>query len=192
MGELKLYNVSDRYINYLRNFEPRVYSNKEDVRVHYRKYLGIILKLNEINYYVPLSSAKNADYLRDCNGNFILDKNGNRKIKKDIPPIIRIIEKISDNKETVLGTIRFSNMIPVPDSEIELYDLNSETDMKYKNLITKELNYIRKNHNKIIKNANLIYNSKKANVRNSPNYIKNTVEFAELEKRYLEFIEINL
>ncbi|MCI8645398.1 MAG: hypothetical protein HFE76_01095 [Firmicutes bacterium] len=38
MSEIKLYNVSDEYINYLRKDFPFVYSNKEESHSHKRKY----------------------------------------------------------------------------------------------------------------------------------------------------------
>lgn len=55
---MKLYAVSDEYINYLRNFDKRVYDNKEEIRKATRKYLGIVLKINNLNYYIPMSSPK--------------------------------------------------------------------------------------------------------------------------------------
>ena len=35
------------YINYLRQFDKKVYSNKEDGRTHGRKYLGIVFTIGE-------------------------------------------------------------------------------------------------------------------------------------------------
>ena len=52
---MRLYSVSDKYINYLRNSYPRIYSNKEDSRVHTRKYLGAVIELSGYKYYIPLS-----------------------------------------------------------------------------------------------------------------------------------------
>ncbi|MBQ9610015.1 MAG: type III toxin-antitoxin system ToxN/AbiQ family toxin [Lachnospiraceae bacterium] len=62
MKEFKIYSVSDDYINYLRQFYPNVYSNKVDKRIHTRKYVGIVLKISNYNYYVPMSSPKDTDY----------------------------------------------------------------------------------------------------------------------------------
>lgn len=60
---MKLYSVSDDYINYLRRTFPRIYSNKEDVRVHTRKYVGVVIEINKHKYYIPLSSPKKHDYI---------------------------------------------------------------------------------------------------------------------------------
>lgn len=59
---MKLYSISDNYINYLREYDEKVYDNKEDVRKTTRKYLGIVLKVNNFNYYIPMSSPKKSDY----------------------------------------------------------------------------------------------------------------------------------
>ena len=35
--KLNLYSVSDKYIKYLRQFENKIYDNKEEIRTHDRK-----------------------------------------------------------------------------------------------------------------------------------------------------------
>ena len=62
MEDFKIYSVSDRYISYLREKFPNVYSNKVDTRVHTRKYLGVVLQVGEYKYYIPMSSPKQTDY----------------------------------------------------------------------------------------------------------------------------------
>ena len=52
MNQLKFYSVSDRYIAYLSKHFPNVYSNKIDARTHTRKYIGVVLQINDHNYYV--------------------------------------------------------------------------------------------------------------------------------------------
>lgn len=99
---MKLYAVTDEYINYLRRFDSKVYDNKEDERKVMRKYLGIVLTINQFNYYIPMSSPKKSDYK-------------NNEIRKSIIPIIRIVSNEESRKIPALkGTLRLSNMIPVP------------------------------------------------------------------------------
>ncbi len=62
MQEFKIYSVSDTYISYLRESDPNVYSNKESNRTHTRKYVGIVLNINDYHYFIPLSSPKESDY----------------------------------------------------------------------------------------------------------------------------------
>ena len=61
---MRLYSISDEYINYIRKKFPRVYSNKEDTRIHTRKYLGAVIEIETHKYYIPLSSPKDKhDYI---------------------------------------------------------------------------------------------------------------------------------
>ena len=96
--KLNLYSVSDQYIEYLRQFDNKIYDNKEEIRTHERKYVGVVLTVNEFNYYIPMSSPKKTDYID-------IDK---KIIRKDTKTIIRIHEG-----DRLYGTLRISNMIPV-------------------------------------------------------------------------------
>ena len=172
MEELKIYSVSDEYIEYLRKEEPNVYSNKIDSRTHTRKYIGIVLKLGKYNYYVPMSSPKESDYQ-------IAGKQ--KVIKKSIVPIIRIVVKNSKGEKELKGTLRISHMIPVPESELILYDLENEKDDTYKDLVGNEIIFIRRNKDKIYKNVELIYKQKAEN-DTSAGYVKSALNYKELEK----------
>ena len=139
---MKLYSITDNYINYLRKYEKRVYDNKEDIRKVTMKYLGIVLK---VNYYIPMSSHKKSDY------------KGN-EIRKSIVPIVRIISQEEiDGTPVLKGTLRISNMIPVPESELILYEPKFEQNKNYKILVEKELEFIDKNEDMIKKYASIIY-----------------------------------
>ena len=134
-------------MKYLRNTShisvplKNVFSSKENERNHTRKYLGIVYSINGYNYYLPLSSPKNSDYRME---------NGVQKIRGSIVPIIRITSQSSSGELELKGTLKLSNMIPVPASELTLYDMEHEPDLFYKALIHKEMVFIRKNKNKII------------------------------------------
>lgn len=126
MKEFKLYSISDEYVEWLREDFPNVYSNKVNARTHTRKYLGVVLHIDRYNYYIPMSSPKNSDYQ-------IAGKD--KVIRKSIIPIIRIVVKNAAGKKELKGTLRISHMIPVPASELELYDLENEEDSNYKDLV---------------------------------------------------------
>jgi len=179
MRELKLYEISEEYISYIGTVEKNIFSAKENDRSHTRKYLGIVYSINEYNYYIPLSSPKNSDYRME---------NGIRKIRRSIIPIVRITFRSSSGELELKGTLKLSNMIPVPASELTLYDMEHEPDLFYKSLIHKEMLFIRKNKNRIIQNAKILYKQKK---ENSPaiGYLKSTVDFSLLEQMHDKFIE---
>ena len=60
---MKLYEVTEEYVSYLRKFEPKkILTNKDDKSR--RKFIGIIIKKGKYNYVVPLSSPKfNKDFM---------------------------------------------------------------------------------------------------------------------------------
>ena len=168
--KLKLYSISDKYIKYLKQFDYKIYDNKENISIHRRKYLGIVLIINGFNYYIPMSSPKKTDYI-DIN---------KKIIRNDTKTIIRMHEK-----EHLYGTLRISNMIPVPTTELEPYIVSNEKDSKYKELILGELRYIKSNSNKIVKYAKTVYKQKSKNI--DIGYIKNTVNFILLEEKLKEW-----
>ena len=168
-----------KYISYISTVEKNVFSSKENDRNHTRKYLGIVYSINGYNYYIPLSSPKNSDYRME---------NGVQKIRGSIVPIIRITSQSSSGELELKGTLKLSNMIPVPASELTLYDMEHEPDLFYKALIHKEMLFIRKNKNKIIQNAKILYKQKKEN-NPAIGYLKSTVDFLLLEQMHDKFIE---
>ena len=179
MGGLKLYSVSDAYIEYLRKDFPNVYSNKTEARVHTRKYIGVVINIDGYKYYIPLSSPKETDY----------QIAGDKKvIKKSIIPIIRIVVKNSDGKKELKGTLRISHMVPVPETELELYDLEHESDEAYKDLVHQEIVFIRKNRERIIANASLLYKQKAENDITA-GYVKSALDYKALEKRCVAFVK---
>lgn len=178
MEEFKLYSVSDEYIEYLRKVFPNVYSNKETTRIHTRKYVGIVLCLGNYHYYIPMSSPKETDYQL---------AGENKVIKKSIVPIIRIVVKNSKGQRELKGTLRISHMIPVPPSELRLYDIENEPDNTYKDLVQNEMIFIRKNQDKILANAKLLYKQKTENDL-SAGYVKAALEYKALEKLCRNFM----
>ena len=172
--KLNLYSVSDKYIKYLSQFDNKIYDNKEEKRKHERKYIGIVLTVNEYNYYIPMSSPKKSDYI-DFE---------NKIIRKDTKTIIRIHEG-----GRLYGTLRISNMIPVPITELEPYILSNEKDLKYKDVILGELKFINSNSDKIVKNAKIVYSQKVKDI--DVEYIKNTVNFKLLEEKLRQWNENN-
>lgn len=153
-------------------FDKRIYDNKEDSRIYKRKYIGVVLTINGYNYYIPMSSPKKSDYIN-------YEKN---IIRNDTKTIIRIHEG-----GRLYGTLRISNMIPVPITELEPYIIKDEKDLKYKQVILGELRYINSNTNKIVKYAKIVYNQKIKNV--DIGYIRNTVDFKVLEEKLSKWNE---
>ena len=98
-----------------------------------------------------------------------------------------MVDKDKYNNMRLLGTLRISNMIPVPITEITPYFVQEEKDVNYRNLILSELRFIQKNTNKIIKNSNTLY-YQKCNNFDYP-YVKNSLDFKLLERKCLKYIQ---
>lgn len=165
--------ITDEYIKYLRKINPNVMSNKAESRIYHRKYLGILEELNGFKYFIPLSSPKDKDYAK------------NRKPKPDT-----LITVYMKDSKRLYGTLRFNNMIPVPDSEIVPYDLNDEGDLKYKLIVFNELYFVRQNKDKIERTAKNLYEAKKNQI-NEPDgkkpLLEMTLDFEKLEDACLKF-----
>lgn len=171
MEEFRIYSISDQYIEYLQSKCPNVYSNKVDHRTHTRKYIGTVMEINEVLYYIPLSSPKESDY----------QIAGETKvIKKSIVPIFRIVVKNSQGIKELKGTLRISHMIPVPASQLIEYDVDAEEDTAYRELVKDEMIFIRKNKDKIASYAKVMYKQKAE--RFPAGYVEAALNYKELEK----------
>lgn len=58
MDNIKIYEVDAKYINYLSQFAPHLFLNKQAGQQNERKYIGVVLYVNGMDYFAPLSSFK--------------------------------------------------------------------------------------------------------------------------------------
>ena len=58
MDNIKLYEISPAYIKYLIPHAPHLCQNKQAGQHNERKYIGIVLTVNGMDYFAPLSSFK--------------------------------------------------------------------------------------------------------------------------------------
>lgn len=104
---MRFYHITDDYIQFLRQYDKAVEENKQNSR----PYIGVVLQIDDIKYYAPLTSPK-TKHLKMKNG-------------KDFRKI----------KGGEYGAINFNNMIPVPDSALITIDFSQESDVKYRILL---------------------------------------------------------
>ena len=55
---IKIYEVNPKYIDYLIPYASHLFQNKQFGQRNERKYIGIVLVVNGMNYFAPLSSFK--------------------------------------------------------------------------------------------------------------------------------------
>ncbi len=159
---MKLYIVEDDYITYLKQFDNNVSNNKHNSR----PYVGIIISIDEINYYAPLASPK-VKHL---------------KMKNQID-----LFKIKNGD---LGVINLNNMIPILKENVKEINFKN-CDFKYSKLLKKQLDYIILNSNKLINNAIKLRNIIIKNNNECTNYELHLKErctnISLLEKVYKDF-----
>ncbi len=129
---LLLYKVDTNYCNYLRTSDPCVPYNMDMKKT--RPFIGIVLSIEDIDYFAPLTSPK--------------PKHLQMKNSKDFM-------KIAGGE---YGAINFNNMIPVPQEcllKVELNILPSDTEEErhYKNLLNNQLSWCNANKDRIQRTA---------------------------------------
>lgn len=160
MDNIKIYEIDSDYIDYLAQYAPHLFHNRKKGQSHERKYLGIVLHINEFDYFAPLSSFKPK----------------HKTMKQGLDLI-----KLKD-----YAVINLNNMFPVPASECSYVDFSKIQDLPYKSLLLKEYRCIRSIQEKIRKNAAAIYKHKLENGVSTA-LAKRCNDFALLEKICKEF-----
>ena len=168
MIKFKWYFVNKDYIDYLKKYDKFI-QNINYGENALKPYVGIVFKINNFNYFAPISSMKN--------------KYQNLKEDKDLI-------KIKSNKK-VLGIINLNNMLPITLNQVqELKFNNIEQFRKFKNgyekekyisLLNRELVVINKRSEEIIIKSKFIY-FEKINNPNS-NLSKRCCNFKLLEEK---------
>lgn len=149
--------------------------NAIDSRVQYhhgqydKPYLGILLTINNMDYFVPLSSRKPKHYHFEERLEFI---------------------KI-ENKKGLYAVIYLNNMIPVPKSCVINFNFNNLKDKKYANLLRIEFGICKSKQEKIIKSANILYKNMTIYPEKHPELTPNCVDFKKLEAYCQSYFEKN-
>lgn len=157
MESIKLYTVSDKYIEYLSTYAPHLFHNKKAGQAHKRAYIGVILNVNGLDYFAPLSSYKDKHKRMKETLDFI-------KVKK-------------------YSVINLNNMFPIQSKDYMYLDFSKVQDTKYKSLLLSEYRYIKSIQEKICKNASLVYKMKTSGQMNS--LTKRCNDFKLLEEKCL-------
>ena len=169
---LKFYTIDTEYMKYLRDIDNRVADTSIENKKEKRKFIGILLKIDNKNYLAPLSSKKEK---------FL-------KMKNSIDFI-----KINSGLE---GAINLNNMIPVYNQFISEYKVEEELDVKYKKLVQNQLSWCNEeiNKKKILESALELYesNSDKLNESKKLRGLKERCcNFKLLEEKSLDYCKEN-
>ena len=134
MDNIKLYEINPAYVRYLVPHAPHLFQNKQAGQHNERKYIGVVLTVNGMDYFAPLSSFKDKHRRMQEGLDFIKIKN--------------------------YAVINLNNMFPVPAGQYNYVDISKERNPKYKSLLLAEYRYIKSIQEKIRKNAATLYQLK--------------------------------
>lgn len=155
MDNLKLYNIDADYINYLLPYAPHLFHNKKPGQQNERKYIGIVLNINGVNYFAPLSSFK--------------------------PKHTAMKEALDFLKIRNYAVINLNTMFPVPNGVFSYVDISKERNPKYRSLLLAEYRCIHSMQERIRKNAKNVYKHKVQN-GDATRLAKRCNDFLLLEK----------
>ncbi|MBQ2900282.1 MAG: type III toxin-antitoxin system ToxN/AbiQ family toxin [Agathobacter sp.] len=155
---IRIYEIKSEYVKYLGNYQKHIFSQSNGKER--RKYIGIVLEINGMKYFAPLSSYKDKHKKMRETVDFI-------KIKK-------------------YAVINLNNMIPVPADQIIELDINKEKDLNYRYLLQAESREVNRQKSRIRKNAEIVYSHKLHN-GNMTALAKRTNDFVLLEKLCKKF-----
>ena len=156
--EFNFYNINSNYCDYLRNYDKNIPYTMDNKAT--RPFIGIVIKIEHINYYAPLTSPKEKHLKMQNQIHFLKIDNGN------------------------LGAINFNNMIPVTEDNISKIEIKNIQDKDYKNLLENQLSWCNKKQNK----QNILDKAKKLyDYINNPNNIKNVDRWEKIKYRCCDF-----
>ena len=161
MENIKFYEIQAAYVDYLAQYAPHLFRNRQEGQANERKYIGVVLRVGANDYFAPLSSFK-AKHQRMKEGlDFI-------KIRR-------------------YGVINLNNMFPVPPGACSYVDFASVRDTKYRSLLLAEYRFVKSIQDKIRKNAAALYKHKLVNGDSTP-LAKRCNDFALLETMCAEYV----
>lgn len=159
LKNLKFYKIDYNYIKHLQNIEIETRGFTRVPNLDYGKdrkqkfVCGIVLNINNINYFAPITSFKSQKP-----DNFL----------------------ICNSRGKVLSSIRFNYMFPVPIEIAQIYNFNDISDEKYKNLVRDEFKYCLQFQDDIKKLAQRTY--KRVILGKNKGLVHNSCDFKLLEQ----------
>jgi protein AbiQ len=160
MENLKIYEIENSYIDHLVPFAPHLFHNKKENQENERKYIGIILTVNGLDYFAPLSSFKEKHKKMKNNMDFL--KVGNYAV------------------------INLNNMFPAPLNLCKSVKIENIKNEHYKNLVRAEYRIIKQKTEQILINAKHVYNHKMIN-DGKPKLSQRCNDFKLLEEKCKEY-----
>lgn len=165
MENLNFYTVSSDYVKFLQKEELHKRGFTRVPNLEYGKdrkqkfFCGIVLQVNEMDYYVPVSS-----YKKRKKDNFLIYIDGH-----------------------AVSSLRFNYMFPVPRNLVKIRPITLEPDEKYRTLLSKELRYCVNNQDTIRRLAQRTY--KRVLEAKDQGLVCNSCDFLLLEEKCISYMK---
>lgn len=153
--EYGFYTVNSDYLKYLNQIDPEVYYNPS-YKTSIKPFIGIILMVENTNYFVPITSAKekHKKWKNVSDEHFIIYEIIDKSISIDGDIYKYYSEK---EKMHLLAVLDIKKMIPVPEDQYERIEFNNLKDSRYRDLFRKEYAFCLSIKSKILKKVEKIY-----------------------------------
>lgn len=175
------YAVNLDYFEYLNQIDSEVYYNPS-YRNSIKPFVGIIVGIENYNYFIPISSAKEKHkrWKNVSDEHFLIYEviDNNITINGDIYKYYSDEEKMH-----ILSILDIKKMIPVPNGCYERIEFDELDDIRYKDLFEKEYAFCLKVKTKVLKKVKKLYHKQKetGTIRRA------NCNFSELEKAMLDW-----
>lgn len=152
---MRFYKPNPAYLEHIYSLDNNI--------INTRNMIGIVIRLNEMIYFLPVDSVSSTDY------------DENNKLRKTTPTILRMIDSKTGD---YLGKCLFSNMFPIPYKDLIPLEIN-----KFKkdeiSVAEKKLEYLRFQMDRVSKAAERLYKQKAKNYGQA--YLNATINFKKIE-----------
>lgn len=134
VSKIRFYEIDEEYIDYMCQFDKHLFHNKQAHQQNARKYIGILFKVNDLDYFVPLSSFK--------------------------PKHAQMNEALDFIKLGNYAVVNLCSMLPVVKTCMKYVDFSEIEDKQYRRLLVSEFLEIKNKEELILKNAQNVYRHK--------------------------------
>ncbi len=170
------YTVNPDYLEYLHKVDSEVYYNSS-YRNAIKPFVGIVIGIENFDYFIPLSSAKekHKNWRNVSNEHFLVYE----VIDNSVTISGDIYKHYSDtSKMHILSVLDIKKMIPVPKGCYKNIVFDELDDERYKDLFKKEYSFCLSIKKKLINKAEKLYKKQK-----DTGIVRNThCDFTKLEQ----------
>lgn len=159
---MKFYNIDIGYVERLHKIDSEVFFERRSAYAN-KPYIGIVVQNNNYNYFIPLTSAKQKHVKWDnvTNTNYLIYLIESRSKLRRFPHWI--YKDVDINKIShILAVLEIKKMIPVPPKYCTPINFAQVTNADYRNLLSKEYQFLFPLEHDIFSKAQNIYADQKA------------------------------